>query len=112
MKVPDFLPLIFISWLELYVIARFICDFISHEGVSTIVSSRFTVPFIIPRLLACAKVMRQFPTTIAGFTMTGILVSLVSSRDTSHGSVLFQILSSSECAASNSSTLVAGRIWC
>ena len=40
------------------------------------------------------------------------LVSIVSSRDTSHRSVLFQIISSSGCAASKFSTLVAGRIWC
>ena len=31
--------------------------------------SRFTVLFIIARLLACAKILRKFPTTIAGFTM-------------------------------------------
>ena len=44
--------------------------------------------------------------------LTGPSVSLVLSRDTSHGSVLFQILLSSGCAASNSLTLVNGRIWC
>ena len=32
-------------------------------------SPRFTVPFIITRLLACAKIVRIFFTTIAGFTM-------------------------------------------
>ena len=34
--------------------------------------------------------------------LTGPLVLLVLSRDTSHGFVLFQIISSSGCAASNS----------
>ena len=43
--------------------------------------------------------------------MTGPSVSLLLSRDTSHGSVLFQILSLSGCAASNYLTLVPGRIW-
>ena len=42
--------------------------------------------------------------------LTEPLVSLILSRDTSHGSVLFQILSLSGCAASNSLTLVAGQI--
>ena len=32
-------------------------------------SSRFTVPFNITRLLACAKILRKFATTIAGFTI-------------------------------------------
>ena len=41
----------------------------SHEGVLTTVSSRFIVPFIIVRLLACVKSMRNFPDTIAGFTI-------------------------------------------
>ena len=42
--------------------------------------------------------------------LTGLLVLLVLSRDTSHGPVLFQILSSSGCAASNSLTLATGRV--
>ena len=44
--------------------------------------------------------------------LTGLSVSLVLSRDTSHGSVLFQILSSFGCAASNPLTLVVGHILC
>ena len=40
--------------------------------------------------------------------LTGPSVSLVLSRDKSHGSVLFQIISSSGCAASNYLTLVTG----
>ena len=53
---------------------------------------------------------------LTGFSLTSMLirpsVSSVLFRDTSHGSVLFQILSSSGCAASNSLTLVTGQIWC
>ena len=44
--------------------------------------------------------------------LTCSLESLVSFRDTSHGSVLFQIQSLSGCASSNFSTLVVGQIWC
>ena len=44
--------------------------------------------------------------------LPGPSVSLVLPRDTSHWSMLFQIISLSRCAASNSSTLVAGQIWC
>ena len=40
--------------------------------------------------------------------LTGSSESLVLSRDMSHGSVLFQIISLSGCAASNCSTFVAG----
>ena len=44
--------------------------------------------------------------------LVGSLVSLVPSKDTSHGSVLFQIISSFGFAASNCSTFVVGQIWC
>ena len=44
--------------------------------------------------------------------LTCSLESLVSSRDTLHGSVLFQIQSSSGCASNNFLTLVVGRTWC
>ena len=38
--------------------------------------------------------------------------SLVTSRDTSHGSVLFKIQPSSRCTSSNLLTLIVGQIWC
>ena len=44
--------------------------------------------------------------------LTGSSELLVSSRDTSHGLVLFHIQSSYGCASSNFLTLVAGRTWC
>ena len=40
-----------------------------HECVLMTMPSRFTVPFITTGLLACAKIMRNFSTTIAGCTM-------------------------------------------
>ena len=43
--------------------------FVFHKCVPTTMPSRFTVSFIIARLLACAKILRKFPTTIAGFTL-------------------------------------------
>ena len=52
------------STFGLYIFAWIICSstfclwYLSCEGVSTTVSSRFTFLFIIARLLACAKVMR------------------------------------------------------
>ena len=44
--------------------------------------------------------------------LAGSLELLVLSRDTSHGSVLFQTQSSSGYASGNFLTLVVGRIWC
>ena len=42
--------------------------------------------------------------------LTGLSGSLVLSRDTSYESMIFQILSSFGCAATNSLTLVAGQL--
>ena len=44
--------------------------------------------------------------------LTGSSDSLVSTRDTLHGSVFFHMQSLLGCASSNFLTLVVGRMWC
>ena len=64
LKVPNFLPLIFKSWLVLLVVDRFCLRITFHRCVSTTMPSCFIVTFVITRFLAFAKIMRKLLTTI------------------------------------------------
>ena len=78
-------------------------------GVVVVVTESYATFMLLSSLIDVGVIVAVADSFVTSM-LAGSLVSHVLSRDTSHGSVLFQIISLTGCTANNCLTFVAGQI--